>query len=88
MIVKILGILDLVMGLHLFLLKWELFSFLGFVLGIYLLLKSVIFISDVSSVVDLVTAVIYLLAVFGIYFFFSWIFALWLIQKGIFSLLS
>ena len=88
MIVKILGILDLVMGLHLFLLKWELFSFLGFILGIYLLLKSVIFISDVSSVVDLVTALIYLLAVFGIYFFFSWIFALWLIQKGIFSLLS
>ena len=86
MILKLLGLLDLIIGLHLILLKWDFFPSLGIVFAVYLFIKSIAFFHDVASIVDLLTAVIYTLAVYDIYFSFTWIFSLWLLQKSFFSL--
>lgn len=86
MLVKILGLMDFGAAIMLILLKWEIGMVIGWIFAIYLLVKSIIFLYDIASLVDLVTAVFFLLAVTGNYFFFTWIFSLWLLQKAFFSL--
>jgi len=39
-------------------------------------------------VMDLLAAIVLLLASQGHYFFFTWVFVLWLLQKGFFSFFS
>ena len=87
-LIQILGILDIISGLVIILMKFGLFKEVGLILSILLAIKAIIFIKDISSVLDLITAVFFFLAAIGIYFSFSWVFAIWLFQKGFFSLIS
>lgn len=86
MIVKLFGALDLLGGISLILLKWGIGSNIALVLGILLGIKSLIFFYNWASMIDLVCVLFLVLASFGFYFSFSWLFALWLFQKAFFSL--
>lgn len=88
MIVQLLGLVDLFAGVLLFLLRFDLLSTLGVVVGIYLILKGVVFLSNVVSLMDLLAGIVMILASQGYFFIFTWIFVLWLLQKGFFSLFA
>ena len=85
-LIRILGLLDMICGIVILILKFGYFQNLGIILSFFLALKSIIFIKDIASVIDLISAVFFFLAANGYYFNFTWIFALWLIQKGLFSI--
>ncbi|MBU2640044.1 MAG: hypothetical protein KKG75_05070 [Nanoarchaeota archaeon] len=86
MIVKIFGILDLLAALSFILLQWGIGEGLATFLAIYLIIKSIIFIMDFTSWIDLLAGVYLLLVIFNIHSIFSIIFILWLGQKAFFSL--
>jgi hypothetical protein len=85
---KFFGILDILAGLVIILLKFGFLQNVGLLLAVYLGMKGLFFINNLASIVDFVTAVFLLLAAVDIYFSFTWLFSLWLFQKGIFSLMS
>ena len=84
---KFLGALDILSGIVILLLKFGFLVDLSVLLAIFLAIKSIIFIKDAASVIDLATAGFFLLAAFGFYFSFTWIFSIWLLQKGLFTLI-
>ena len=88
MIVRLLGFLDLLAGITLFLLRYHIGETLGLVIGLFLLAKGVVFIMNVVSIMDILAGLVIILATQGHYFFFTWIFVLWLLQKGFFSFFS
>lgn len=88
MLVKILGILDLAAAITLLLLRWDIGVVLGIVLGIYILVKSFYFMTDVASIVDIGAGLFLILAALGFYHAITYIFVLWLAQKGVSSLFA
>ena len=87
-LIHILGLLDIAAGFVIILLKFGLFKQLGIIFSIIIAVKAVLFINDISSILDLISAVFLFLAAIDIYFSFTWVFSIWLLQKGFFSLLS
>jgi len=87
-IMKFFGILDILAGIVIILLKFGFMENIGILLALYLGLKGIFFINNLASIIDLITAVFLLMAALDIYFSFTWIFSLWLFQKGFFSLIS
>ena len=88
MIIKILGLLDIISGVFLGLGYFGFFKEVALVFAFYLLVKSIIFIKGFASIVDLITAVVFFLVIYGINGAWVWIFVLWLLQKGFISLLG
>ena len=88
MIVRLLGFMDLLGGILLFLLQFRIGTIFGFIIGFYLLAKGIAFITNVASVMDILAGIVLLLAAAGHSFFFNWVFILWLLQKGFFSFFS
>ncbi len=88
MIVKLFGLLDFLGGIFLILLNWNIGNNIGLILGVLLGIKGLIFFYNWASVVDLISVLFLVLACFGYYFSFSWIFAFWLLQKAFFSFLA
>lgn len=88
MLIKILGILDILSAATLLLLRWDMGHILGIILGIYLLAKSMYFLTDVSSIVDIGAGIFLILAAIGFYHVITYIFILWLLQKGVSSLFA
>ena len=88
MIVRFLGIMDLFAGVMLFLLRFSFGEGVGGWLGIYLIVKGIVFISNFVSVMDILAGIMMVLAANDLYFSFTWIFVLWLLQKGFFSFFS
>lgn len=88
MILFALGLLDLAAGIVLLLAKFSLFFKLGIFLGIFLIVKGLIFIKSISSIIDIISGIVLLLLVYGYGVPFYWLFSLWLIQKGFFSFFS
>ena len=88
LIMKFLGILDILAGIVIILLKFGFLENLGVLFAVYLGLKGLFLINNLASIIDIVTAVFLLLAAVNIYFSFTWLFSLWLFQKGNFSLMS
>ncbi len=86
--IKLLGIMDLVTALMFILVQWDIGIKIGIFCAIYLIVKSIIFISDFTSWVDLVAGIYLFLILFGIHSAFSVVFIIWLLQKGFFSLAS
>jgi len=86
MIVKLLGLVDLLAALCFLLVQWGVFENFAVVIAIILLIKSLIFISDFTSIIDLISALYLFLVIFNIHSAFAFIFVLWLLQKAIFSL--
>lgn len=88
MLIKILGMLDIAAAVTLLLLRWDMGQILGIILGIYLLVKSMYFLTDVSSIVDIGAGIFLILAAIGFYHVITYIFVLWLLQKGVSSLFA
>ena len=88
MIVRLLGFLDFFSGLLLLILQFHHWTALGLWFGLYLLVKGIVFISNVVSMMDILAGIMMILAAGGYTFPFTWVFVLWLLQKGFFSLFS
>lgn len=88
MIVQLFGILDVLAALSVVLLKFKIFSVMALALGLYLIIKGLIFIKSVISWIDLACGIIIIISYIGFFSILSWIVALWLVQKGVFSLMK
>ena len=88
MVVKILGLLDLLAALSILLLRFNAVKTMAFALGIYLIIKGIIFIKSVTSVLDIAAGAIILIAFYGYFNILTWVAAVWLVQKGVISLFS
>lgn len=88
MLIKILGMLDIAAAATLLLLRWDMGHIIGAILALYLIAKSLYFLTDVSSIVDIGAGIFIILAVFGFYHPITYIFVLWLLQKGVSSLFA
>ncbi|MEW6063340.1 MAG: hypothetical protein AB1571_03155 [Nanoarchaeota archaeon] len=78
------GLLDIVSAIFLIILYYKTFNFVV-IFAVYLMVKIFIF-WDLVSLVDFLAGVSIIIALFGFQTIALWIFALWLLQKGIFSL--
>lgn len=86
--VKILGFMDLLAALVLFLLFYDIGYGLAYVLFWYLLFKSIIFFSAKITLFDLLSAIFLIAGSYGHHTPLAWISIIWLVQKGIISMLS
>ena len=87
MLVKLFGALDILTGLSIILLRFDLFVTLGLIFGIYLIIKALIFIKSGISIIDLISGIIIIISFFGFFSMLSWIVMVWLVQKGLFSII-
>ena len=88
MIVKIFSIGDLITAaiilfLHFSVLPWN----IGVAAAFYLAIKWFMFRGDIASIIDFFVGVYIILLMLGFHTFLSYIFAGYLIQKGIFGLI-
>jgi len=93
MILKVLGILDILSGICFWLnIVFKFFpDYFIFIISFYLIIKGVLFIlsKDIASILDILSGIIiYASLTFSIPFFIVVIIAFFLIQKGILSLIS
>jgi len=83
--VQIMGILDLACALWILLLMYfDLSLKITFILAGYLAVKFILFPSK-TSFVDLISGIVMVFAAYNISGFLTYIFIIWLIQKGFFS---
>ncbi|MSR86496.1 hypothetical protein EXS74_03825 [Candidatus Woesearchaeota archaeon] len=86
MIVFILGLLDILAGLSIFTLGFSWGPVLISFLVLYLLAKSLPFITSPASIVDISVALVFIIAILGYSnTILNAICAIWLIQKGVVS---
>lgn len=88
-LVKVLGVFDLISALSLSLLYFGVGSWLGWLCGLYLLIKGGIFLllRDYVSLIDVFAGLfIFLVIYLNLHSIFSFVFVVWLLQKGVFSL--
>ncbi len=89
MISKILGLIDLAAAVFIFLAGFEVVFTGAFVIVLLLLLaKSLIFIKNWASWIDMVAVILMALILVNVYPFINVLFVLWLLQKGAVSLFS
>lgn len=86
MIVILLGILDIIAALSPFTLGFSWGSKFVTIAIIYLLIKSIPFIKSFASIVDILVAIVFIVAVLTQPSIITYIGSIWLIQKGIISL--
>ena len=84
---KLLGLLDLCTAFFFMLAQWDVTLGLASFFGILFILKSLIFIRDWASIIDLISGTYLFFVIYDIHTSLSLIFILWMIQKGIFSLI-
>jgi len=90
MIVILFGLADILAGLSLALVNFGVggvMVYLALASAAYLLVKGVVFFFDFASFLDLVSALMIILALFGFRTLWAYVFAAWLLQKGIRSLM-
>lgn len=86
MIVKLFGIMDLVAAAVFILVQWGFGANFALFVALYLILKSLLFLPDFASVIDLIAGIYLILVIYNIHDIFSTIFIIWLLQKSFFSL--
>lgn len=86
MLIKLFGILDLCAALVFILLKYSIGVSFAYFFIFYLLIKGLLFFGDFNSILDILTGIFMYFATQELFFFFSWIFILHLLQKSFFSL--
>lgn len=84
MLLKLLGMLDLAAAIILILLNWSIGINIGWFFSIYLILKGIVFWS-LASLLDILSGILMILAIFGYYSIFTWLAVVWLAQKFFFS---
>ncbi len=85
--IKLLGILDIISAVVMILLNYYHLGF-AWIFALYLAIKAFMFISSIVSIIDLIAVIFFVLAIFGIHNILTLIFAVWILQKGFFSLLG
>lgn len=86
MIVKLMGLMDILSGIGIILFNFELISLkFAFAIIIYLLIKGFAFRGDLASIGDFGIAIYMILMMFYPITFLSFIVAIYLFQKGIVS---
>lgn len=75
-------------GIFLILLWFKVGLGIALFFAIFLICKGLLFLGDISSVIDIVSGVIFIFAALGIYNLFTWLAVIWLLQKGAFSLIG
>lgn len=89
MLVKIFSIADLltaavILFLHFSVLPWN----IGVAAAAYMAIKFYLFRGDIASLIDLFVGVYIILLMFGVHTFLAYVFAVYLIQKGVFGLIT
>ena len=80
------GLLDLLAGINLILLRFGLAESTAWFFVVYLIIKSLPFLPDITSFIDIIAAIFIIMAIFGIFQALTWIMVIWLLQKSILSL--
>lgn len=88
MLVKVLGVLDLVGAICLVLLKFGIGVQFSLLIEILLLIKALAFIKNFVSVIDIIALCFFTAALFGYWWGFSWLAVLWFAQKAFFSFVA
>ncbi len=88
MFLRLLGILDLLSGIILILLRFKIATSIAWFFAIYLIIKGLIFIVNVVSILDIATGIVMIVAIYGVYGVITWIFVIWICQKGLATLAS
>ena len=55
---------------------------------LFFFIKTVVFLPNIAGWIDLIALIIFILALFGVFNFVTWIAVIWILQKAIFSLFS
>ena len=85
MIVILLGILDIISALSIFTLGFSWGPTFVWFSIVYLLIKSIPFIKSFASIIDIIVAIIFIVAILTHPSIITYIGSVWLIQKGIIS---
>ena len=83
---KVLGLIDIIAGLLIVGSWFGVMPLIGWYVAFFLLIKSLVYLNEAISIMDLLAVIFLVLALVNVNTIFSWIFALWLVQKGFFSL--
>ena len=74
MIVKLFGLIDLFAALIFILVQWDIGIRWGVIMAIFLIVKSIIFIADIASIIDLIAGIYLVIVLLGWHSAFSVIF--------------
>ena len=86
---KLMGIMDILSIVSLLLFKYGFIPQIFLIIAvIYLMIKGILFFRNIASLADFGVAVIFILALFGIYNIITWVAIVWILQKAVFSLFS
>lgn len=88
MLIFILGIMDILAGLSIFMLGSSLGPPVVWFFVLYLVAKSLPYLRSIASIIDIVVAIVFVFAILGYVNVFTYIGVLWLLQKGIISFLT
>lgn len=87
MVVKLLGVADLLSAAVVVLLHYDLLGWrIGLGFAAYLIIKGWLFREDLNSVMDILCGLYLFVMLFGFTTFITWIVAIYLFQKSVFSL--
>ena len=86
MLIYILGLIDVLSGIMLLTLKFATPVIVAIIVIALLVIKSLMYLTDAASWVDLASAFFMILAIIGYYPIINYAFILWLVQKGVRSL--
>jgi hypothetical protein len=87
MVVKLLGVMDLLSAVAVILLHYDLLGWrIGFLFVAYLIIKGWLFREDINSIMDILCGIYIFVMLFGLTTFISWVVAIYLFQKAVFSL--
>lgn len=85
MVIKLLGLIDVVAGLIILFYNLGLASQVALLFGVFLIIKGLLFF-DFIGFFDILLGVFMVFGLINDSGFFSWLFVVWLLQKGFFSL--
>lgn len=86
---KLMGLMDLLSIAVLLLFRYGVVSQKVLIIAaIYLMIKGILFFKNIVSLIDFGVAIIFALALFGVYNVLTWIAIIWILQKAALSLFS
>jgi hypothetical protein len=87
MVVKLLGVGDLLCAVAVVLLHYNLLNWrIGVLFVAFLIIKGWLFKEDITSIVDILCGIYMFVMLFGVTTIISWVVAIYLLQKAVFSL--
>lgn len=88
MLVRLFSVADLGVAISMLLIQHNIIPWnIGVACSFYLMIKFYMFRGDIASFIDLFVGVYIILLMIGVHTFLTYIFAIYLIQKGLFGLI-